>query len=84
MTTDDLTAVERHSNAVAHELGASMPPVMKPADFDRIDIDVTYIPNVDVHEFVEKLAMSLHRQGYAWDVWLNGLLVSVSEREEAE
>ena len=84
MTTDDLTAVERHSNAVAHELGASMPPVMKPADFDRIDIDVTYIPNVDVHEFIEKLAMSLRGQGYAWDVWANGPLVSVSEKEEIE
>ena len=84
MTTDDLTAVERHANAVAHELGASMPPVMKPADFDRIDIDVTYIPNVDAREFIEKLAMSLRAQGYAWDVWANGPLVSVSEKEEAE
>ena len=84
MTFDDLQVVERHATAVANEMGVDHAPVMRPLDYDRVDIDTTYMPGADINEFVERLAQSLRKQGYAWDVWLNGLLVSVSEKEEIE
>jgi len=84
MTFDDLQVVERHAIAVANEMGVPHAPVMRPAEYDRVDIDTTYMPGADINEFVEKLAQSMRAQGYAWDVWLNGLLISVSEKEEIE
>ena len=84
MTFDDLQVVERHATAVANEMGVDHAPVMRPAEYDRVDIDTTYMPGADIGEFIERLTQSLRKQGYAWDVWLNGLLVSVSEKEAAE
>ena len=90
MTFDDMQVVERH---VADLRAGEEPklPVMLSTEYDRVDIDAKALSSTDACALVDRLAQSLGRKGYLWDVWMSlgtrrgDQVVHVSERErEAE
>lgn len=90
MTFDDMQVVERH---VADLRAGEEPklPVMLSKEYDRVDIDAKALSSTDACALVDRLAQSLGRKGYLWDVWMSlgtrrgDQVVHVAERErEAE
>lgn len=90
MTFDDMQVVERH---VADLRAGEEPklPVMLSKEYDRVDIDAKALSSTDACALVDRLAQSLGRKGYLWDVWMSlgtrrgDQIVHVAERErEAE
>lgn len=88
MTFDDMQVVERH---VADLRAGEEPklPVMLSTEYDRVDIDAKALSSTDACALVDRLAQSLGRKGYLWDVWMSlgthrgDQIVHVAEREEA-
>lgn len=88
MTFDDMQVVERH---VADLRAGEEPklPVMLSTEYDRVDIDAKALSSTDACALVDRLAQSLGRKGYLWDVWMSlgtrrgDRIVHVAEREEA-
>lgn len=88
MTFDDMQVVERH---VADLRAGEEPklPVMLSKKYDRVDIDAKALSSTDACALVDRLAQSLGRKGYLWDVWMSlgtrrgDQIVHVAEREEA-
>ena len=88
MTFDDMQVVERH---VADLRAGEEPklPVMLSKEYDRVDIDAKALSSTDACALVDRLAQSLGRKGYLWDVWMSlgtrrsDQIVHVAEREEA-
>lgn len=88
MTFDDMQVVERH---VADLRAGEEPklPVMLSTEYDRVDIDAKALSSTDACALVDRLAQSLGRKGYLWDVWMSlgtrrgDQVVHVAEREEA-
>ena len=87
MTFDDMQVVERYVADLVSGTGSRL-PVMLSKEYDRVDIDATALAGMDLPTFVDRLAQSLGRKGYVWDVWRDmdsgsyGQFVHVSEREE--
>lgn len=88
MTFDDMQVVERH---VADLRAGEEPklPVMLSTEYGRVDIDAKALSSTDACALVDRLAQSLGRKGYLWDVWMSlgtrrgDQVVHVAEREEA-
>ena len=88
MTFDDMQVVERH---VADLRAGEEPklPVMLSTEYDRVDIDAKALSSTDACALVDRLAQSLGRKGYLWDVWMDlgkrpwEQVIHVAEREEA-
>lgn len=88
MTFDDMQVVERH---VADLRAGEEPklPVMLSKEYDRVDIDAKALSSTDACALVDRLAQSLGRKGYLWDVWMSlgawrgDQIIHVAEREEA-
>ena len=86
MTFEDMRVVETH----VADLHAGGLPVMLSTEYDRVDIDVRGLSGRDAMCLVDRLAQSLGRKGYIWDVWANisctspvNRMIHVAEREEA-
>ena len=87
MTFQDLLVVERHVAELCSEMGRDRLPVMRPLDYDCVDIDTrTWIHRPqDRASLRAALAGRLSAEGRLWDVWPAGetwLCVSVREEEE--
>lgn len=88
MTFDDMQVVEWH---VADLRAGEEPklPVMLSTEYDRVDIDAKALSSTDACALVDRLAQSLGRKGYLWDVWMalgkhpGEQIIHVAEREEA-
>lgn len=88
MTFDDMQVVESH---VADLRAGEEPklPVMLSTEYDRVDIDARKLSSTDACALVDRLAQSLGRKGYLWDVWMSlgkrpwEQIIHVAEREEA-
>jgi len=83
MTFNDARLVEAWVADIVWLLKCDGLPVMKPVEFDRVDIDVTRMDAAKVPEFTKRLAEAVRNNGRGWEVWRNGAMVSVSEPEEA-
>lgn len=89
MTFDDMLVVERYVADIVSGTGGRL-PVMLSEKYDRVDIDVAALTGMDLPAFVDRLAQSLGRRGYVWDVWRDAdprgcdQVVHVSERETEE
>lgn len=86
MTFNDMTVVERYVADLVSGTGRQL-PVMLSKEYDRVDIDATALTGMDLTTFIDRLAQSLGRKGFVWDVWRDsdsGRFVHVSEREEEE
>lgn len=87
MKFSDLQTVERHVADIVSGTGCQLPAMLS-KEYDRVDIDATALTGMDLPTFVDRLAQSLGRKGYVWDVWRDsdsgssGRFVHVSEREE--
>lgn len=84
MTFNDMTVVERYVADLVSGTGRQL-PVMLSKEYDRVDIDATALTGMDLTTFIDRLAQSLGRKGFVWDVWRDsdsGRFVHVSEREE--
>ena len=85
MTFEDMRVVERY----VADLHAGGLPVMLSTEYDRVDIDAKALSSTDACALVDRLAQSLGRKGYLWDVWMSlgtrrgDQIVHVAEREEA-
>jgi hypothetical protein len=86
MTFEDMKVVETH----VADLHAGGLPVMLSTEYDRVDVDARKLSCGDAVDLVDRLAQSLGRKGYIWDVWVETSLTSpvnrvvhVAEREEA-
>lgn len=86
MTFEDMRVVEAH----VADLHAGGLPVMFSTEYDRVDVDARKLSCGDAVDLVDRLAQSLGRKGYIWDVWVATSLTSpvnrtihVAEREEA-
>lgn len=88
MTFEDMQAVERH---VAELRSGQEPklPVMLSTEYDRVDVDARALGACSIAVLVDRLAQSLGRKGYVWDVWVDSVsnpdnrIIHVAEREEA-
>ena len=85
MTFEDMRVVERY----VAEIHAGGLPVMLSTEYDRVDVDARKLSCGDAVDLVDRLAQSLGRKGYIWDVWVETSLASpadrmipVAEREE--
>ena len=88
MTFDDMRVVEVHVADLRSGLEPQL-PVMLSKEYDRVDIDARKLSSTDACALVDRLAQSLGRKGYLWDVWMatgkrqREQIIHVSEREEA-
>jgi hypothetical protein len=83
VTFNDARLVEAWVADIAWLMKCDGLPVMKPVEFDRIDVDVTRMDTAKVPEFTKRLAEVVRNNGRCREVWRNGAMVSVSEPEEA-
>lgn len=85
MTFEDMRVVETH----VADLHAGGLPVMLSTEYDRVDVDARALGACGTAALADRLAQSLGRKGYAWDVWAdsvsnpNNRMIHVAEREEA-
>ena len=87
MTFQDLLAVERHVAELCSEMGRDQLPVMRPLDYDRVDVDVGPWARqpLERESLRAALARRLADEGRLWDVWPDGeTKLCVSAREEEE
>ena len=88
MTFDDMMVVEQHVADIVSGTGRRL-PVMLSKEYDRVDIDAKGLGSTDACALVDRLAQSLGRKGYLWDVWMSlgarrdDQVIHVAEREEA-
>ena len=89
MTFDDMMTVEQHVADLVSGTGRQL-PVMLSKKNDRVDIDAKGLSSTDACALVDRLAQSLSRKGYLWDVWMSlgvrrdDQVIHVSERETEE
>lgn len=86
MTFSDMQAIETAVAGLVPE-GEQRPPVMLPADYDRVDIDVSKWSANGRELLCRSLGDALSTMGRLWDVWFadgSRNTLCVSEREEAE
>ena len=87
MTFDDMMTVEQHVADLVSGTGRQL-PVMLSKEYDRIDIDAKGLSSTDACALVDRLAQSLGRGGYHWDVWMSlgtrrdDQIIHVAERKE--
>jgi hypothetical protein len=85
VTFEDMRVVEAH----VADLHAGGLPVMLSTEYDRVDVDARALGACGTVTLVDRLAQSLGRKGYIWDVWVDGVsnpnnrMIHVAEREEA-
>jgi hypothetical protein len=87
MTFQDLLVVERHVAELCSAAGCTSLPVMRPLDYDRVDIDVELWVRQPLDREALRAALSrrLADEGRLWDVWPAGeTKLCVSAREEEE
>lgn len=78
MTFDDMRVVEAH----VADLHAGGLPVMLSTEYDRVDVDARALGACGTVTLVDRLAQSLGRKGYLWDVWMatDDRIIHVAER----
>lgn len=85
MTFEDVRVVEAH----VADLHAGGLPVMLSTEYDRVDVDARALGAYGIDALVDRLAQSLGRKGYVWDVWADRVsnpdnrMIHVAEKEEA-
>lgn len=87
MTFSDLQTIKRYVADLVSGTGCQLPAMLS-KEYDRVDIDAKALSSTDACALVDRLAQSLGREGYLWDVWMSlgarrgDRVVHVAEREE--
>lgn len=87
MTFVDMIVIKRHVTDLVSRTDMQL-PVMLSKEHARVDIDATGLCSADARALVDRLAQSLGRKGYLWDVWMNTAsgdydqVIHVAEKEE--